>query len=434
MSILRSLTGKSSSSKSSIPKPPRPAHHANDIGTAFQNPWDSATAPSWTELLYKKSFPLEWYRDGFTGHAKARKLDVVVPDWGKSACKLRGLQKEKCIVGTWLGHAAALVELPLPLPSGGKDGSTYFLFDPIFSYRAGPTQYTGPARFNKTPCTVADLPGCDVVFISHNHYDHLDATSIQALITRFPKTKFFVPLGNRTWLLQMGVPAPSIYELDWWDKREFSPLDFGREETGGGESEVLLRLTCVPAQHNSGRGALDKDSTLWCGWVIEQLTCSKDESKTSTEKRRGAIYHAGDTGYRRLANSDVVCPAFAEIGSKFGPFDLAFIPIWRGGTLGFFSNMGLRLSHQDLPAQYHASPRDAIAIHMDVKAKNTIGVHFGTFVGSDNEVLEAMIEFGEACDESGVGDLPGKGDVEGKEGRGCAGTIDIGASCAVELE
>jgi len=270
------------------------------------------------------------------------------------------------------------------------------------------------------------------VFISHNHYDHLDASSIQSLVLRFPKAKYFVPLGNKSILAGMGVRKENLYELDWWNMREFSPLDFGRTLKEGSD-EVILRFSCVPAQHNSGRGALDKDTALWCGWVIEQILCSKDEANVSATRRYGSIYHAGDTGYRRLATSDVVCPAFKEIGSKFGSFDLSFIPIWRGGTLGFLSNMGLRLSHKDMPAQNHGSPMDAVAMHLDVKSRNTIGIHFGTFVGSENEALEAVIEFGEACDAKGVQDLVKIKDAGKENGLGRAGTLDIGASCVVEV-
>lgn len=249
---------------------------------------------------------------------------------GKSNRRERGLENERCITGTWLGHASALVQFPL---ASAKDtteddqSSIYLLFDPIFSNRAGPTQYTGPARFSKTPCEVGDLPDCDAVFISHNHYDHLDAASIQTLLRRFPKTKVFVPLGNKTWVLSMGVEERNVYELDWWGRREFSPLDFERTVEDISGEEVVVRITCTPAQHNSGRGALDKDTTLWCGWVIEQFINSKREASIPESKRIGSVYHAGDTGYRRTASSDVVCPAFKEIGAKFGGFDLSFVCI-----------------------------------------------------------------------------------------------------------
>src|SRR6202012_3025795 len=162
-------------------------------------------------------------------------------------------------------------------------------------------------------------------------------------------------------------------------------------------------------------------------WVLERLLRTQDESSESKATRRGAVYHAGDTGYRRTSRSSVICPIFREIGERFGPFDLSFIPIWRGGTLGFFSYWGLRLSHHDFPAAHHASPADAIAIHLDVKSRNSIGIHFGTFVGSENESYEAMVEFAQACDNQSVASF----DRQTEDERGRAGLLDIGASLAV---
>ena len=173
--------------------------------------------------------------------------------------------------------------------------------------------------------------------ISHNHYDHLDLSTIEAIFKTFPKARYFVPLGNKSWICSLGVPGDLVYELDWWQNREYSVQDFGHTTLQGASEDTLLRFTCVPAQHNSGRGAFDQGTTLWCGWVVEQLLVSKDEAETSKIKRKGAIYHAGDTGYRRTAKSTAVCPIFKEIGQKLGPFDLSFVPIWRGGSLGFIS-------------------------------------------------------------------------------------------------
>jgi N-acyl-phosphatidylethanolamine-hydrolysing phospholipase D len=159
------------------------------------------------------------------------------------------------------------------------------------------------------------------------------------------------------------------------------------------------------------------------------LLFSKDEAETSVAKRKGAIYHAGDTGYRRTAKSSAVCPIFKEIGRKFGSFDLSFVPIWRGGSLGFISLLGLRLSHNDIPSTLHAAPADAIDIHIDVMSHNTVAIHFGTFVGSENESLEAIMEFEEGRQDRNVQRL----DEQLADGRGRAGIIDIGASLAVEI-
>lgn len=429
------------------PNPNRPSHHTNNAGTGFKNPWPSAEAPSWSELL-QSNFPLSFYPDLGKKHPEIRDVQVVVPDWGAADLKKRGLRRESCIVGTTLGHAGVITELPLEGTvgeTGGKEGF-WILYDPIFSTRAGPTQYTGPGRMKKSPCQVSDLPGtrssslwrhitvlmnvgCDAVVISHNHYDHLDLSTIQAIFKRFPKTKYFVPLGNKSWFSTLGVPSESIVELDWWDKRDYSVQDFGYSTTESSSEDTILRFTCVPSQHNSGRGALDQGQTLWCGWIIEQLLISKDEAEVSTTQRKGTIYHAGDTGYRRTAKSDIICPVFKEIGEKYGPFDISFLPIWRGGSLGFLSNIGLRLSHKDIPSALHGSPADAIDMHKDVKSLNSVGIHFGTFVGSENESLEAILEFEEARAEADV--LPLNQDKVDERGR--AGVVDIGGSVAVRI-
>lgn len=136
--------------------PNRPSHHANDEGTAFKNPWPSAEAPTWAELLQTK-FPLGWYDDLAKKHARTRDVKVVIPDWGAADLNSRGLKRERCIVGTWLGHAGVIAELPLEGSAGNK--SFWVVYDPIFSLRAGPTQYTGPQRLKPTPCQVTDLPG-----------------------------------------------------------------------------------------------------------------------------------------------------------------------------------------------------------------------------------------------------------------------------------
>lgn len=412
-------------------KSPTPSHHVTNFsGTTYKNPWTSAQPPTWIDLLSLRSIPLSWPKTQLQKHPLARALKVIKPDWGASVLQHKGLETSKRIIGTWLGHASVLAQLLL-VGTASPDRSLYLLFDPIFSVRAGPTAWTGPRRFNDLPCQVSDLPGCDAVFISHNHYDHLDLSSIKALLLKFPQARYFVPLGNRSWLSSTGVPNHLIHELDWWDSREYSLSDFGHLSSPltSTPTQTTLRFTCLPAQHNSGRTGADSNRTLWSGWAIEQLLLSTDESSASTSTPHGTIYHAGDTGYRRSPNS-TPCPIFREIATRFPTIDLAFLPIWRGGTLGFISNLGLRLNHEDVPGTFHASPKDAVDIHVDVKSRNSVAVHFGTFVGSESETQEAVIEFSEACAEKGVKGL-GSGEVSE---RGRAGVLDIGESVVVEIQ
>lgn len=161
-----------------------PAHHTP---TGFRNPWPSASKPTWSELLSVGN-PLGWTRPNLHNHERAKRVKLVTPDWGAEAAAagptLLAPGPGPRLLATWLGHAAAFVQIPLtdshPMEggkeaAGGKDVLSV-LFDPIFSARAGPTSYTGPGRILPSPCSVHDLPACDVVCISHNQSVTLLAT------------------------------------------------------------------------------------------------------------------------------------------------------------------------------------------------------------------------------------------------------------------
>ena len=181
---------------------------------------------------------------------------------------------------TWLGHATCLVQF---------DGIT-ILTDPVFSDRCGPTPWLGKKRYRKAPLTVHELPRIDAVVISHSHYDHLDAPSIQNLNTWFGSDlRWFVPLGLMEWFTGMG--CENVIELDWW-----------QENCIPNHSEITFAFT--PSQHWSRRTMTDTNKSLWGSWCIMGPNHS--------------FFFAGDTGY---------CKGFREIGKRYGPFDLAAIPV-----------------------------------------------------------------------------------------------------------
>ncbi|BGP24734.1 hypothetical protein JCM10295v2_003653 [Rhodotorula toruloides] len=317
----------------------RPSHHVVHpiTGTlTFRNPWPSASAPSATELLFGGAW-LGWPKLHLDKHPKARELQVLDPgDWGRQ--KVKELKREGesqgkgnkvgFARGTWLGHAAVYVQLPLDVPAdplsairrksekaeadeskvrrgrnekieGAVDEEDQYaedeettlklLFDPIFSERAGPTSYTGPGRLRPAPCKVEDLPGVDAVLISHNHYDHLDLNSVKGVLEKWPRVKLFVPLGNKQWFYACGVPLSQIYECDWWDDVDLTPSDFGlvppplhvasaqSSVYGDGQSGRTSRSMSMSAPRETERirvtcrSPTDQGSTLWCGWVVEHL-------------------------------------------------------------------------------------------------------------------------------------------------------------------
>src|SRR5690349_9373319 len=106
----------------------------------------------------------------------------------------------------WLGHSTVLIKI---------NGIT-ILTDPIFSDRASPFTFAGPKRtISELPLQIDQLPPIDIVLISHDHYDHLDYTSIRKLAKKVKK--FFVPLGVAAHLERWGILSKNIEELDWWE-------------------------------------------------------------------------------------------------------------------------------------------------------------------------------------------------------------------------
>lgn len=130
---------------------------------------------------------------------------------------------------------------------------------------------------------------------------------------------------------------------------------------------------------------MDRNTTLWCGWGVRQTFNREDGGIGSAN-----IYFSGDTGYTTPRGP---CPAFKEIGERLGSFDLAMIPIWRGGTLGFISQLGFRLTHSPYLSALHCTPVEAVrGIHADVRSRHSLAGHFATFAGSDAEALEPIVE------------------------------------------
>jgi L-ascorbate metabolism protein UlaG (beta-lactamase superfamily) len=216
---------------------------------------------------------------------------------------------------TWLGHSTTLIEV---------DGRR-FLTDPVWCARVSPSQLVGPKRFFAPPLPLAQLPPLDGIILSHDHYDHLDETAIRALAGR--GERFFCPLGVGAHLRRWGVPAERITEATWWDKIALAP-DF--------------ELVATPARHFSGRGLLNRDSTLWASWVLK-----------GPQHR---VFFGGDSG--------PFDEAFQQIGAAYGPFDLVMLengysdPEW---------------------ADIHLGPDNALAAHQLLGGGPLLPLHWGTF-------------------------------------------------------
>ena len=212
-----------------------------------------------------------------------------------------------------LGHSSHLLKLR------GK----YWLIDPVFSERASPVQWAGPKRFHPTPIALDELPPIDGLILSHDHYDHLDKDTIEALALKVQR--YFVPTGVGARLQAMRVPSARIQEFGWWQSA----------------SHAGVELTATPSQHFSGRTLTDRNSTLWASWVIVSGT--------------SRIFYSGDSGY---------FPGFREIGARVGAIDLALM---ENGAYD-----------KDWPA-VHMTPEETVRAFQDLKAKTLYGVHNSTF-------------------------------------------------------
>ncbi|KAI8825665.1 beta-lactamase superfamily domain-containing protein [Fimicolochytrium jonesii] len=280
------------------------------------------------------------------------------------------------IQATWLGHATFLIQME----------GVNILCDPVFSHRCSPFSFMGPARFTPPACTIPELleeVKVDVVIISHNHYDHLDVETIKAL---GPEVHYFVPLRNKAWFDSYSYPH--VTELDWWN-----------EQTLTLPGDRQLKIACTPCQHFSGRGVLDRMATLWASWVI------------IGQKHGKRFYFAGDTGYRSVSKAGTTtttCPAFPQIGTTYGPFDLSCIPI------GAYSP-------RHIMSPVHCAPEDSVELHKDVKSKKSVGMHWGTFVLTDEPVNEPPVRLRKAAEGAGLG-------------VGEFVTVDIGETIASETE
>lgn len=221
---------------------------------------------------------------------------------------------------TWIGHSTFLFQYR----------GWNLLTDPVFSERCSPLSFAGPRRAVAPALTVDSLPPINAVLVSHNHYDHLDRASVKQLQARFGQDiLWFVPRGVAGWLRKLGIER--IIELGWWQS-EFH-----------GQVEAF----CLPAQHFSGRGPGDHNRSLWCSWRLEFPDFS--------------LYFAGDTGY---------APLFKEIGDLFGPVDLALLPIGAYEPRWFMSPV-------------HINPAEAVTIHREIGARQSVAMHWGTFVLTD---------------------------------------------------
>jgi len=241
---------------------------------------------------------------------------------------------------TWLGHSSFLLQ------GGGRN----LLIDPVFSDHCAPLPLPSLKRVAAVPCRLDELPAIDAVLVTHSHYDHLDLPTLRVLGDGMP---LLVPEGHAGWLRRKGFTA--VHELPWFESKDLFPG---------------LTVTATPGQHFTARTPFDRNRSHWCGWLLEG---------------GGArLWHTGDSAY---------CPAFREIGERFGPIDLGMIPVGAYSPRWFMKPM-------------HMNPEEAVAVFQDARCRRAVAMHWGTFRLTDEPLGEPPLRLAAELERKGI--APGR--------------------------
>jgi len=229
----------------------------------------------------------------------------------------------------WFGHSSYFMQI---------DRKT-ILVDPVLSGSASPIATTKSFRGSDV-YTVEEIPAIDYLFISHDHYDHLDYVTIKKLNPKIKKV--ICGLGTGAHLEYWGFGNDRIIEKDW---HEEVVLDPG------------FTVFTAPARHFSGR-SIKRNKSLWTSFILQ----------TPGMK----IFIGGDSGYDSH---------FAAIGQNHGPFDLAI----------------LECGQYDKSWKYiHLMPEEILQASEDLKAARLMPVHWGKFLLANHawdDPIRSIIKF-----------------------------------------
>jgi N-acyl-phosphatidylethanolamine-hydrolysing phospholipase D len=297
----------------------KPYHHLPD-GT-FRNPEGSP----------KRDPNVKWSYKVFNAERKKIKLEFpenhVVPR--KQVLKNLEANNQNDYVA-WIGHATFLIKL----------GDTTIITDPLFSKNTGPLIF-GPKRYVDPAIQLKEVPKTDLLLLTHNHYDHLDASTIR----NYPHkdSKVLLPLNLSKYFKRFK----DVNELDWYEE-----IQVNKD----------IKVTLLPAVHWSKRSLWDTNKTLWGNFLIEY--------------KKKKILFASDTGYGNI---------YKKLGEQYGPIDVTFINI---GAYNFYPMMPVKDK-----SIYHTNPEQALNIGKDLKSKKVIGMHWGTVVLSLEPIMEPPKRF-----------------------------------------
>jgi L-ascorbate metabolism protein UlaG (beta-lactamase superfamily) len=278
----------------------------------------------------KRDKNIKWSYKTFNKEKKKLKIEFPSDHFINSNQVLQDLERNKNNdYIAWIGHATFLIKL----------GETIIITDPLFSKNSGPLIF-GPKRYINSAIKLNEIPKTDIFLLTHNHYDHLDYSTVR----NFPykKSKVIIPLKLSKYFTRNGFK--DVNELDWYEEIKVNNN---------------LKVTLLPAVHWSKRSLTDTNKTLWGSFLIEY----KDQK----------ILFACDTGYGNI---------YKELGEKYGPIDLTFINIGAYDFRPMFEK-----------SIYHSTPEESLNIAQDLKSKKAIGMHWGTVALSLEPIMEPPIRF-----------------------------------------
>jgi L-ascorbate metabolism protein UlaG (beta-lactamase superfamily) len=245
-----------------------------------------------------------------------------------------------------MGHSTMLVEI---------DG-VRVLIDPVWDERASPYQWMGPKRFFAPPLALENLPRIDAVLVSHDHFDHLGEGTVRRLagLAATAEARWVTSLGVGAILQRFGVPVERITELDWTDAAYID-----------GPAGAKCAITSLPSRHFSGRSAFNRFETLWASFVLRGAPAAPD-------LRGHVVYFGADSGWWE---------GFAEIGEKYGPFDLTMLEIG---------------AYNELWKSIHMGPDGAVRAFRDLGGTGLLmPIHWALFdlaLHSWQQPIERMLE------------------------------------------
>jgi L-ascorbate metabolism protein UlaG (beta-lactamase superfamily) len=189
-----------------------------------------------------------------------------------------------------------------------------------------------------------DLPEIDLVLVTHAHFDHLDRRTLRRVAEDQPIVVPF-EVGN----LVHDLGFRSVHELHYWESFQHGPV----------------KITLTPCHHWGARMLHDSHRGFG-GFIIEA------GGRT--------IFHCGDTAYFE---------GFKEIGERFA-IDVALMPI------GAYDPPSGR--------EVHMNPEQAVQAFLDLKARQMVPMHYGTFRLSYEPMEEPPLRLREHAEKHGLAD------------------------------